>query len=139
MVDEPTPAVEPSAEPAPPSKTASPYVVAMPRRVWIWLPLLTAMLVAGGFTLVLFGEVNNWTSDPGTWARLPTPFWAILGLLVFVLISVYYILLLVRREVPERAYGLPAAPASAPPAAESEAAPETAAPAENPTQAPPHS
>jgi uncharacterized membrane protein len=56
------------------------------------------------FLVVVIGEVQGWTSDPGAWALLPTDVWAFLGLAIYAILIVFLLALMVRREQPARVY-----------------------------------
>lgn len=56
------------------------------------------------FLVVIVGEVQGWTSDPGAWALLPTDVWAFLGLAIYAVLVVFLMALVVRRERPARVY-----------------------------------
>lgn len=115
---EPTPA---AAQPK------SEYVVPLERRGWVWTLFLLAVVATVGFAAVLFGEVNNYSDDPGTWAGLPTSLYALAVTGFLLLVALLYLLLLIRREVPARTYPLHGAP---------DGSPAEAAPAPTDPQAP---
>lgn len=98
-----------STEPAPEAQPAetvarSDYVIQLRSHLLPWIAFALVLVAALGGFIVLWGEVRNWTADPGSWARLLTRTWLLIGTAVFVLASLYYLLLLVRREVPEHTY-----------------------------------
>jgi hypothetical protein len=73
----------------------------LPRFVFVLV-----LLFAIWFTVVLVGAQQAWTDNPGQWAILSTQSWAWLGLAVFLLAGLYFLVLLVRREVPAKTYVL---------------------------------
>ena len=73
----------------------------MPRLVFA-----VVLVYAIWFTVVLVGEQQAWTSDPGAWALVRTVVWAWLGFGVFVAACLYFLFALVRREVPAKTYVL---------------------------------
>lgn len=108
-MSDPEPTATPEPEPAPQAPTPEPsatgeFVVGLRHRFWIWFALVVAVLVVAGVFVVLWGEVNDWTSDPGTWAKFPLKTYALIGTGVLAFTILYYLLLLVRREVPEHTY-----------------------------------
>jgi len=84
---------------------ASPeFVVPLRRRTGPLLVFLFVLLYGVWFTVVILGEQQAWTDDPGTWSYLKTDVWAWGGLVLFGLATIYFILLLVRREAPSKTY-----------------------------------
>lgn len=84
------------------------------RRAWAILLFIVACLAAAWFTYVLYGEQQAFSDDPGRWAYMPTFTWALGGFILFALVSVYFLLLLVRKEVPAQTYVLTHDTATAP-------------------------
>lgn len=82
------------------------FVFRHKRRVWAILLFLLACLATAWFTYVLYGEQQAFTDDPGRWAYTATINWAIGGAVLFALVAIYFLLLLVRKEVPAQTYVL---------------------------------
>lgn len=107
------------------------YVAPLRSRVGPRLVLTLILLYVVWFSVVLLGEQQAWSDNPQAWAGARTVVWAWLGLVVFLLAALYFLILLVRREVPAKTYILQ------PPAGEGRTASFLQAPAEGQTQAPP--
>ena len=106
-----------------------------------FLVTLSVLFVAW-FVVVLVGENQGWTDDPGRWALVPTFVWALIGMVPFILLIAYCLALLTIREREPQIYrveGTEAASVAAPsflqPAEPEPAPPE---PAQEPA-APPQS
>lgn len=81
-----------------------PYSLGVRTRAWIVLTFLIGLAYAGWFGFVVWGEQEGYGDDPGAWAYLSTPMWGYIGLGLYLLIALYYVLLLSRKEVPPKTY-----------------------------------
>lgn len=86
------------------------YVFRVRNRIWVTLVFLLALAYGIWFGVVLFGEDQGWTENPGAWAGLSTLTWAWIGIVLLLLATIYFLLLLTRREVAGRLYSLPRKP-----------------------------
>lgn len=109
------------------------FVVGLRRRVWPTLAFLLVLLYGAWFVVVLLAEQLAWGPDPGAWAALPTRDWAYLGLVLDVGAAIYFLVLLVRREVPATTYTLEGPAEGAAPAFLQSQAPAAPAPGETVT------
>lgn len=82
------------------------YVIRLERRRLLWFLFILALGSTIWFGVVLYGEYQDFGTDPGRWAYLPTFFWALLAATFNVLVLVYGIALLTIRERPGQLYRL---------------------------------
>jgi len=86
--------------------TSPEYVVRLKSRTGPAIVFTLVFLYAIWFTIVLLGEQQAFTVDPGKWTGLEAKIWAYIGLVLLVAATLYFIILLVRREVPSKVYVL---------------------------------
>lgn len=86
------------------SATEPVYLIAFRNRIWFRLLGILVLVYGIWFTVVLVGEQLAWSDDPGAWAGLPTWTWGWIGVGLFTIAVVYFIGLLVRKEVPAQTY-----------------------------------
>ena len=108
------------------------YVIRLERRRLLWSLFVLALLATIWVAVVLYGESQNFGTDPGRWALLPTFFWAIIAAALNILVLVYGLALLTIRERPGQLYRLEdeyaTVPEGAAPAAPSFLQPQEPAP-----------
>ncbi|MBI2077244.1 MAG: hypothetical protein HYT80_02565 [Euryarchaeota archaeon] len=93
------------------------FVFQQDRRGLLYTLLTVSVLYAAWFFVVLLGENQGWSEDPGRWAVLPTFVWALIGIVPFVLLIAYCLALLTIREREPQIYrleGVEAAPVTTP-------------------------
>lgn len=114
---------------SPVTYASPPFVFKPKRRLWSRLLFVLVLLYVVWFTVVLLGEQQAWTDNPGAWALAATAVWAWIGFALFVFAGLYFLILLVRREVPAKTYVLQ------PPAGEGQPASFLQSPGEPPVTA----
>ena len=82
------------------------YVIRLERRRLLWLLFVLCVLSVGWFIVVLYGEGQDFGTDPGRWAFLPTFFWALIAAAFCVMLLAYGLALLTIRERPGQLYRL---------------------------------
>ncbi len=82
------------------------YVIRLERRRLLWLLGFLAIASTIWVGVVLYGEAQDFGTDPGQWALLPTFFWALIAAACNVLVLVYGLALLTIRERPGQLYRL---------------------------------
>ena len=82
------------------------YVIRLERRRLLWSLFVLAVLATVWVGIVIYGESENFGTDPGRWALLPTFFWAIIAAALNILVLVYGLALLTIRERPGQLYRL---------------------------------
>lgn len=85
--------------------TAPQYLVRLRHMAWVHVALALALAYGAWFTVVLLAEQRLWGETPGRWAHLDTLAWALIGVGLYGFILLFFIALLVRREIPSRTYG----------------------------------
>lgn len=126
MPPPPAPANPSRSGPAAPKPAAGhrlEYAIPLAHHGWLWYALFLCLLVTVWFIIVLYGEVNNWTERPDRWTGASTQAWALLGMAVLLLSALFFVLLLIRREVPQHRYVSARALRSPPPASGAAATP----------------
>ncbi len=84
-----------------------PPVLRSRNRVFAHILLVLAGAYAIWFTVVMTGEQQGWTDEPGLWAYTTTLSWALIGTIFFGLVAIFFLALLVTRESPPKTYMLP--------------------------------
>jgi hypothetical protein len=90
--------------------TTPEFVVPLRSRVWPTVVFVLLALYAVWFTVVLWGEQQARTDDPAKWAGLSAILYAWIGFALFFLAALYFLMLLIRREVPAKTYVLRTGP-----------------------------
>jgi len=112
------------------------YVIRLERRRLFWLLFVLALVSTIWVGVVLYGENQDFGTDPGRWALLPTFFWALIAAALDVILLVYGLALLTIRERPGQLYRLEDEYATVPEGAVAPTAPSFLQPQE-PTPAEP--
>lgn len=117
------------------------FVISENRRGLLFVLFGLTLVFGAWFFIVLFGENQDLTDDPGRWALLPTFVWGLISLVPMILLLAYSLALLTIREREGQVYRLegtetasPTTPSFLQPAQETTT---TAEVAEEPAPSPP--